>query len=201
MPQLSLTDFVDIVSASGLPKATKVRHVKRRPPYNPAADFYKPIREGIIEIHKSNLEKNYIDTVVASLLDDKKKTAYPPIIQGYKKWYGRKSMSWYSPPNVIYSKHGVDVFINPELGLEIDGIPHLIKLYFKAEPLAKNRIDIITHLMSITEAELCPSPSNTVMSVLDIRRSKLFSPTVPIDGLTGILNAELSYIASLWPSL
>jgi len=41
--------------------------------------------------------------------------------------------------------------------------------------------------------EHCLYP-HTTMSVLDVRRSKLFSPTVPIAGLTDILNAELAYI-------
>ncbi len=201
MPQLSLTDFVDIVSARGTPKATKVRQLKRRPTYDPAADFYKRIREGIVEAHQADQGKVCIDRTMTGLTDQKKITAYPPIVAGYKKWWGKKSLVWFYPPNVLYSKHGVDVAVNPELGLEIDGTPHLIKLYFKADPLAKNRVDIITHLMAITASGTCPSPSPTVMSVLDVRRGKLISPTVPITGLTGILDAELAYIATLWPTV
>ena len=187
MSQLSLTDFVDIVSASGTPKATKVRQLKKRPGYDPAADFYKRIREDIVEAHQNGEGKEYIDRTLTGLTDQKKITAYPLIVDGYKKWWGRKSFVWFDPPNMIYSKHGVDVAVNPELGLEIDGTPHLIKLYFKANPLAKNRVDIITHLMAITTSRSCPSPSTTVMSVLDVRRAKLISPTVPITGLTGML--------------
>lgn len=52
MPQLSLTDFVDIVSKSGRPKATKVLQVKERPEYEPAFDFYRPFREHVIETHR-----------------------------------------------------------------------------------------------------------------------------------------------------
>ena len=91
--------------------------------------------------------------------------------------------------------------MNPELGLEIDGTPHLIKLYFKSDKLAKNRIDIITHLMSVVLSDQCPSPEETTMSVLDVRRAKLFSPTVPIQALDAILNAELAYVAHLWRAI
>jgi len=89
------------------------------------------------------------------------------------------------------------------LGLKVDGAPHLIKLYFKSKPLEKNKVDIITHLMATTLSGLCPSTSNTitVMSVLDVRRGKLISPTVPISALMGMLQAELAYIATLWPSV
>ncbi len=200
MPQISLTDFVDIVSASGTPKATKVRQIKRRPPYSPATDFYRPIRENIIEVHETEQDQAFIDLVITGLTDPKKMTAYPPIVTGYKKWWGRKSLNWFNPPNIQYSKYNVTVSVNPELGLDINGIPHLIKLYFKLEPLSKNRIDIITHLMSVTASTHCASPS-TKMSVLDVRRAKLFTPTVPIQGLTHILNAELAYIANLWPQV
>lgn len=201
MPQLSLTDFVDIVSTSGTPKATKVRHVKYRPPYSPQTDFYKRIRDDIVKIHRYDYAKKQIDRTLVGLSDGKKLTAYPIIISGYKKWWGRKSLSWFNPPYEIYSNHGVDVSVNPELGLIIDGTPHLIKLYFKRDPLAKNRVDIITHLMAAVLSVSDNSAPETLMSVLDIRRSKLFSPTIPIANLSGIIEAEMAYISVLWTSI
>ena len=55
--------------------------------------------------------------------------------------------------------------------------------------------------MSIAASNLCPSPSTTVMSVLDVRRGKLISPTTSIIGLTSILDAELAYISTLWSTI
>jgi hypothetical protein len=105
-------------------------------------------------------------------------------------------MSWVEPPSEIYSRHGVEVSVNPELGLEINGRRHLVKIYFKADPLSKYRVDIITHLM-----EVCLRPqvrAATTMSVLDARRAKLFSPSVPVPGLDAALGGELAYVAALW---
>jgi hypothetical protein len=201
MPQISLTDFVDIVSASGTPKATKVKEVKRRPPYQPSFDFYKQIRDGIVEAHQNRRGKTHLDGTLPVLTDRKKVAVYPSLVASYKKWWGRKDFVWFIPPNVLYSRNGIDISINPELGLEINGIPHLIKLYFKGEPLAKNKIDIITHLMAVSASPYCPQPGDTIMSVLDIRRQKLFTPTVPIPSLSATLNAELAYISALWPSV
>jgi len=200
MPQLSLTDFVDIVSKSGTSKATKVRQVKTRPAYDPAADFYKRIRDCIVETHENGKSKDYLNGLTATLADPKKLKTYPFVITGYKRWWGNKSFAWFAPPNMPFSAYGVDVSVNPELGLEVDGIPHLIKLYFKDEPLKKNKIDIITHLMSITCTQLCPTQC-TKMSVLDVRCGRLISPTVPIPALNAILNAELAYVAALWSSI
>jgi hypothetical protein len=199
--QLSLTDFVDIVSTSGTPKATKVHQIKHRPAYNPMTDFYKRIREGIIETHQTGKGKANIDVTIKGLTDPKKRAAYPYIATQYKKWWGRKSLVWFEPLNVLYKKPDISIAVNPELGLEIDGVPHLIKLYFKVAPLAKNRVNIITHLMEITASNEYPYPPNTIMSVLDVRRGKLFLPTVSAIDLTGMLNAELAYITTLWPTI
>jgi len=87
--------------------------------------------------------------------------------------------------------------VNPELGLEFGGQRFLIKFYFKADPLGKSKVDLITHMMEITLRPKCTK--SEVMALLDVRRSKLFTPTLPIGGLTSIVNAELAYIAALWP--
>ncbi|RQV96825.1 hypothetical protein EH221_04385 [bacterium] len=198
MPQLSLTDFVDIVSTSGIPKATKVRQIKNRLEYRPEFDFYKIIREQIIDIHKHRQPKNALENLTDKLKDPKKKRIYKDIVNGYIRWWGRKTLLWFTPPTLEFSNHGVTVTVNPELGLKINGMPHLIKLYFKSDKLVKNKIDIITHLM-----EICLQDNSTSikMSVLDTRRSKLVTPTVPIENLDAVLDAELAYIAELWKNL
>jgi hypothetical protein len=75
----------------------------------------------------------------------------------------------------------------------------VIKLYFKADEITKNRIETVTHLMEISLRAV--SPADTKMSLLDIRKSKLLCPTVPIPGLSAILDAELAYIAAYWAAL
>jgi len=199
MPKISLTDFVDVVSASGTPKATKVSQIKNRRPYQPAFDFYKPIRDHITEIHQNNRPKVTVRDVLRKVNDPKKLAGYPALVDGYTRWWGRKSFTWFNPPDDLFSLHGVDVSVNPELGLKINGQPHLIKIYFKADPLSKNKIDIITHLMETCLSGQCPS--GTIMSVLDLRRARQFSPTVPIATLDAILGAELAYIAALWSNV
>jgi len=199
MPHLSLTDFVDVVSASGTPKATKIRQVKTRPTYSPAIDFWKPLREAIMETHTRGLPKGNLDLVLAGLTDRKKLTAYPPAIAGYKKWWGRSALQWFAPPSALYTAYGVDVSVNPELGLRVNGVPHIIKLYFKETTLTKNRVDIITYLMT---AQLTQGvPGGCAMAVLDVRRGHLIVPAGAPPDLSAVLDAELAYVAALWPRL
>jgi hypothetical protein len=197
MPQISLTDLVDIVSKSGTPKATKVAQVKARPDYEPAHDFYKPLRDRIVEIHKAGDPKSAMGGFMASVTDQKKRTNYPDAVNGYRKWWGQKALVWFVPPRAAYAQHGVEVIINPELGLEINSARHLVKLYFKTEPLSKLRVDIITRLMDNTLRPQCQK--NEIMAVLDVRESKLFSCHAAAAIPMAVIDAELAYVGSLWP--
>ncbi len=199
MPRLSLTDFIAVVSKSGTSKANEVRKIKNRPKYNPAFDFYKKIRDEIIDVHKNERTKKALDSCLKNITDKKKQTLYPSIISDYKKWWGRKNITWLEPPSDLFSSNGVDINVKPDLGLNINDAPHLIKLYFKTDPISKRQIDIITHLMTITL--IGKSPKGTTMAVLDIRKNKLISPTVKINGLSEMIQAEMAYISALWDTL
>jgi hypothetical protein len=198
MIKVSLTDLVDIVSRSGTPKATRVAQVKRRPEYEPAFDFYKPLRDHIVSVHIDGGDKGDIGKVMREIVDGKKLRNYPPLIDGYVKWWGRKTFAWLDPPRVSYEANGVEVIINPELGLEFGGARHVIKLYFKADPLSKTRADIIVHLMELSLRPICGQEER--MSVLDVRNARLIAYNGAVL-VKPMIDAELAYIASLWSSV
>jgi hypothetical protein len=199
VPQISLTDLVDIVSRSGSPKATKVAQVKARPDYEPAFDFYKSLRDRIIDIHRAGEPRAALTTFMGSVTDPKKRKNYPTAVSGYKKWWGQKTLEWFTPLRTTYTQSGVDVIINPELGLDINGRRHLVKLYFKNDSLSVLRIDIITRLMENRLRPLCQQ--NEVMAVLDVRNAKLFPFRSAATASMAMIDAELAYIASLWPQV
>ncbi len=190
---VSLTTFVDFVCKAGTPKATVVRTWKNRDDYSIATDYYKQLRDAIVEFHKSG---GSVASVVANATE-KKRDNYQAIFDGHHKWAGKKKLAWFEPQSTFWNSGSLDVTVNPELGVEIKGVPHLIKLYFKAESLAKNRVDIITHLMSVSLSDA--APEHCVMAVLDLRKAKLIAPTVPIAGLSAQLLAEAAYWNTLWP--
>lgn len=196
MPYLSLTDFVDVVSKAGSPKATKITQIKCRDKYSPAIDFYKPLREGIVDIHKSGAARAALKRIVDTLTDDKKVANYTSAIAGYRKWWGSKQFIWFVPPSATYSKHGFDISVNPELGLEFGGQRHVIKLYLKDEKLTKLRIDLITGLMSQTLAQNAGAQAK--MCVLDVRSSKLHEAPASSQTVMPMVEAELAYVATLW---
>ena len=199
MPRISLTDLVDVVTSSGVPKATKISQIKRRPEYEPQFDFYKPLRDAIQAMHQSGSPKSELDKLKSTLTDEKKISNYPSAISGYKKWLGKKLVTWFEPPREQLSEAGIDVIINPELGLEIDGVRHIVKLYFKSEKLTKLKIDVINEAM---ERALRPTAKkNDLMTVVDVRRGKAFLGAGPSEKLSSMVGAELAYIAYLWPKV
>jgi hypothetical protein len=199
MPKLSMTDIIDIISKSGTPKATKIRQLKYREKYHPGTDFYKPLRDEMSACHKRGGTKGNLDNFVDGYPDKKRIEHYREIVGGYKKWWGKKSLKWFTPPTQQYMKEGFEVSVNPELGLEVDGKRHLIKLYFKPEPLSKNRVEIANQLMENTLR--AKSRATDIMSVLDIRTSKLIPCGAPSKLLEAMLAAEMVYIAKIWPDL
>jgi hypothetical protein len=199
MKKIGLTDFVDVVSKSGTPKATKIKEIINRPEYHPATDYYKAAREWIREVHEKEHGKKKIDELLLTLNDHKKLGNYTSIIKGYKKWWGNKDIEWFQPTSGAYSSQDISISVNPELGLIINGNYYLIKLYFKDEKLSKTRVDIVTFLMDKVLRE--NSREGTIMSILDVRSSKMFLPQTPIVNLTPMINGELAYISAFLSSL
>ena len=91
--KVSLTDFVEFAIKSGSPKLTKVRQVKFRGDYHPAQDFWKPLREEIVQLHQQRRPKNDLDRFLRTLSDAKKHIRYTECVRGYKRFLGRKSGS------------------------------------------------------------------------------------------------------------
>lgn len=197
MPRITLTDFVEVVSKAGITKATKIAQIKNRGDYDPVLDFYKPLREGLVSIHKGAGGRSALGGILKRVQDPKKVKNYSALITGYRTWWGRKTLVWFRPTTATYAQHGVEVSINPELGLEINGQPHLVKLYLKDEKLSKTKVDLITGLMEVGLRSQVAT--TTSLSLLDVRNGKLFTSSLGSPAHQPMINAELSYIASLWP--
>ena len=189
MLKLSLTTFVDIVSLSGTHKATETRKALNQDDYHPSKDYYRQVREGIIDLHEQDKPKLELENILKSLSHENRRGNYIEIISSYLKWIGKKKLEWFQPPYSTYGNDQVDIRVNPELGLNINGSDHIVKLYFKSDKLTKAKADIIMGVM-----QECFGSEN-IMSVLDIRRSKLFVPTKKIPMLKQTVDAEIAYVA------
>jgi hypothetical protein len=189
---MSLTDFVGIVSSTGTAKMNAIKEVKHRGAYDPVKDFYKPARDAIVKNHKTGGNAAALAAQLKKVVDPKKKPHYAQIASGYKKWWGKNSLTWFAPAGGTHSAHGVDVSVNPDLGLDVNGTKHLIRVHFPKK-LTKAQADLSLQLMGQV---LGPSSA-----LLDARKSKLRAATASNPALVALIDAELLYIATLWPNL
>jgi len=194
MPKVSLTTFVDFATASGSARLTKVVQAKKSyaSAYSPQRDYYKPLREAIEEVFESGWNAADLKKRLAAVSDPKKATNYELCRKGLTRWAGRKSFVSHEKPSASWRSGGLTVRVNPELDLDINGTRHLIKLYFKGDPLSKSRADVILHLIGSSKK------GKNVPAVLDVRRAKLYVPTVSRPGMAALLQAEAAAFTALW---
>lgn len=196
---ISLTDFLDFVTRSGAAKQTKVKQLKERDDYHPAFDYYRVMRDAIVDMHQSGSPKSALDAVCASITDVAKKLHYEAIAAGYKKWWGRKVLSSFVPPFCHWHTGDVDIRLNPELGLIFGGQRHIVKLYFKEEPLTKAKAD---EILSLLEHELRPHAlPDDAFCLLDVRKSRLYINPVGDVHLMPLLMGEVGSLEVIWKSL
>ncbi len=198
MINISLTDFIDYVSKVGTSKFTVVNKIYTREDYQPAFDFWKPLREGIIELHQNEVDKSALDKILENLTDKKKINRYPALIKSYKSFYGRKKIEWFDPPNREWKINDLRIKLNPELGLEINNKLYVIKLYFKADKLSQMKADLILLLMNtkLKRGDF----KDVTFAVLDIERKKLFENTKLSRTHLPLLEGEALSFINIWNS-
>lgn len=197
--KISLTDFVDFVSKSGTPKQTKVAEVKSRNDYHPALDFWKPLRDGIVEHHRAGKSAKDLDKILSAVTDKRKLDRYRECLAGYKKFLGKKTVKWFEPERKTEKLSSLEIIVNPELGLTIDGTSYILKLYFKQEPISKLRMDLIQFFM---QHSLGKSVRKGIQfAVVDVQRGKMFSQKPVSRNYLPLLTGEAASFAAIWETL
>jgi hypothetical protein len=200
-PKLTLTEFIDVASKSGIPRATALKHVKFNDQYSPVTDFYKALREHVVETHRTGQPKAHLKTLLTGLTDAKKQANYPAVLSGYQKWWGKQTFTWFKPPSTTVNNNGVEVSISPELGLVTAGQRYIIKLYLRGQSLPQNRADLTLRLM---ESSLkTQMQAGDLVGIVDAKRGKMLQPSSKVAAgvLDGLLLGEFASIAAIWPTL
>ncbi len=173
MDRISLTGFVDFVleaGAGGEGDPLKERKGDASP------DYYHPLRDAIVEMHREDLLPMVLEAVISREPSEKKRRVFARVIDGYRRFLGTGAMKWFDPPRTRYRMGAHEVDVNPELGLAIDETPHVIKMYFRGEPLTPRRTSVMLSLLAGRLGRICPGH---VFGVLDVRHGKLHAVSTP----------------------
>ena len=194
MVSVTLTTFTDFATATGTARLTKVRNAKRfyDAGYAPERDFYKPLRDRIVDNFSEGWDPRRLKASLEDIDDPKKSSNYEACRVGLTKWAGRKKLEPAPVRTGKWQNNGLSVAVNPELALAIGDEPHLIKLYLKSDELSQQKANLVLHLMATCLGR------RTTVAVLDVRRSKLFTPTRDIAGIDALLASEALAFVSLW---
>ena len=199
--KISLTDFIDFVNRPSMSeKLTKVREIKHRGPYSSAGDFYRPVREAVIRTHATGRDKwairNTIERLAGAGADFRERLErYEMLADAYIGWWGRRRLDWFEPGWQVGSLQGLPISVNPELGLDIDGTPHIVKLYFKEPPLSKRYAEVVACLMHETLAG--QAPTGGLIALLDVRRRRLHRLS-PRPDLSILVAGEMAALTTMW---
>lgn len=199
MIKISLTDFIDFVSKVGSSKFSIVKTIHSRGAYQPAFDFWRPLRDGIIDFHKFDKEKSELDRILIDLTDKKKINRYPALVESYKSFLGKRNIEWFEPPFKEWETNDLSIKLNPELGLDINGILYVVKLYFKTDPLSQMKADLILLLMNtkLKKGDF----KEVTFAVLDVERKKMFEKTKLDKIHLSLLEGEALNFINIWNSM
>jgi hypothetical protein len=197
-----MTTFVDFVAATGTVRLTQVRdaHKKYGVQYSPAADFYGPLRRAIVSAFEKGWVVDDFNAAIGAVSDPKKVDHYERRRKGLVKWAGTKDKKKYEALEPVHStwvsKSGLEVKIRPELRLRIDGVDHVIKLYFKADKLSKQKTKLSLFLLNQELGE------HGIVGILDVKQGRLitYDESDP-EGIGFLLESEAAAFATLWEAL
>ena len=120
--KISLTDFILFINNSGVKKLPVANHLVQRKEYSPEFDFYRLVRNAIIEATRNSDQEFNLDQFFRTFLsniNDKKKGHYKKIVLAYCKFLKLNNYSWFKPIAYFWEFRELRVRINPEIGLII----------------------------------------------------------------------------------
>ena len=184
---VTMPELVDFMLSAGPARVAASRKIGE------STDFYKPVREAIVDMHEKDLDTTRLDDLLAGLTDPRQRRIFPKVVAGYKAFLRQHRVSWYEPPLRDWTLGPLTVRVAPELGLILDGRPYVIALHFRADPVEPQRVMLTTEILYRAFHAVWPGVR---FAVLDVRRSRLHEHRESAE-IGALLRAESGCLASL----
>lgn len=181
--------FVEFSAAQGTARVDCVADSKRD--YDPRRDFYKGFRERAVKQFLGGWNAQEFRKRVREVKTPNKQASYEACRAALTRWAQGKTISGSRAANRNWEAGSLEVRVNPELRLTIDGSKYLVKLYFKADELTAARRESTLFLLSET------APQGVKAAVLDVRRGDLLVAGEFDPSLDALLLSDAAAFASL----
>jgi hypothetical protein len=195
---IGLTQFIGFTVKGSSAKTNLVRQIKNQEEYHPGKDYWKQLREGIKKFHEHELETSYFAEIIDAI-DIKKKPNYIFAFKQYQKFLKNKDCVWFDPGKATWFNENLTVRSGPELGLYINGEPHLVKLFLKRESKDLNKRSSSTALTLLNTSVYEKDHDLSIKRcVLNLQTNRLYTDsTVNQDKLIA-LESEATQFMYIW---
>lgn len=198
---VSFTQFCDFATKPPEQQLTVVRRVVKGhlDGYQPKMDQHKALREAIQLMLKEDLGFDYLTQVSSMQTEPSRAKHYPILVEGLRKWIGRKTFEGAVPQQGSWNSGGLEVRVRPEILAVLDGEPLLIKLWLAADPsLTSRRAKLINQLMY----EAIPACGDELTPcVLDVRKNKDFRADGGCEEMGIILRSQATSFVQMYAAM
>ena len=195
---ISLTEFINYVNKSGLPKLTVIKQAKirREEEYEVPTDYWKAFRSKLVKLMKENSSLEPLYDILESIAVEKQHN-YQRAIDGFISYFKKKKYTWVKPPRGNWKVKNLEILIQPEIGFQYKGVTYFVKLFLSANDiLDKRHASLILKMMDISLRDKISSDDR--LAVLDVNRGKLFDIMPDSPDLEALLISESTSLIDLW---
>jgi hypothetical protein len=169
--------------------------------YDPRIDWWKQLREFVPKNHREGGTKADL-LRFTSRVTERKSDGYRARAEAYRDWWGPRNINWFGGSNVTWTSANVEVTVNPELFISVDGVRHVVKLYFKAsERLTSDRVSIVLRLLELTYRGGSSPYGRPAVGVLDLAQSVYHEPGNSLTYLDPLLAGEAASFGAIWAAM
>lgn len=198
--KVQMATFATFVTAPTTGKLACVATVKlsAETAYDPKTDYWKQLREFLPRNHRRGGTKADLRGLTKKV-SERKSVTYLARIEAYLDWWGPRNIRWGQGAPTMWKLGNVEVGVNPELFLSVDGVRHVVKLYFKqSERLTDDRASVMLRFLELAYRGGASPDGRPVVGVLDLSQGVYHEPASSLGYLDPLLTGEAASFASVW---
>lgn len=161
--------FANFVTEKPNKRKRYVNKIINKEPYAFEKDYYSVLRIKLISAIKKNKSLIELNQMLKKI-NPKKHNHYEVLIDQIQNFMQGVKYIWVEPPKNIIEYSGLQLKVNPEIGINIKGETLFIKMYFKQDQIENEKVNVMLKIMQDSIKE---DYQNAKVAILDVRRCEL----------------------------
>lgn len=189
MTTVPLSTFVEFTLAQGTARVALATASESE--YDPRRDFYKGVRERTVRQFVDGWSAVAFRRSLREVKNPRRQASYEACRRGLTRWARGREIVASRARAGFWEAGGLEIRVNPELRLTVDGDRFLVKLYFKADEQTPARRENTLFLLSET------APQGVQAAILDARRGQLITVDEQDPALDALLTSDAAAFSAL----